>query len=155
MPLRGAPPRNRGYKILQSAPSRRSSLPYQGVSRIQQALRRVWPDMGNGKQPRISSYSLSIKTRELFGCQRSARTSFYLSPTPPTRHLMSVELLERLIGKLRSMYLEVSGAIWHLYAMQVAHNCAANCATTYLSARLHLGVNFWRYICKAMDTCPT
>ena len=70
---------------------------------------------------------------------------------------MTVKLLERLVGKLRSIHLVVPGAIGNFYAMQVAFTCsmAANRATAYLLARFHQDVHFWRELCEVMDTRPT
>ena len=57
----------------------------------------------------------------------------YLHSTPPSRRRMAVKSLERLVGKLRSMHLEVPGAIGHFYAMKVALTCSSHRATAYLS----------------------
>ena len=57
----------------------------------------------------------------------------YLPNIPPSRRRMAVKSLERLVGKLWSMHLEVPGAIGHFYAMKVALTCSSHRATAYLS----------------------
>ena len=52
------------------------------------------------------------------------------------------------------MNLEVIGAIYHFYSMQVVLTCAANRAIAYLLELFHLGMQFCREICEDMDTHP-
>ena len=77
-----------------------------------------------------------------------------LPNTPPTRCRMEVKSLERLIGNLWSMNLEVPGAIGHFYAMQLALTRAVNRATAYLLELLNLGMHFCIEICEDMDIRP-
>ena len=55
----------------------------------------------------------------------------FLVDTLPMRLCMVVKLLERLIGKIWSLHLAVTGDIGKFYTMQVALTCAwsTNCAT--------------------------
>ena len=61
-----------------------------------------------------------------------------------TQRHISAKKLERLIRKIRSMYLAMPGAISHFYAMQVSltRARAAKNATANISAQFHQDIKF-------------
>ena len=69
---------------------------------------------------------------------------------------MTVKSLERLIGKIRSMHFAIPGAIYYFYSMHVVLTSARSAyrTTTYLLARFHQYMHFWRELCEFMDIRP-
>ena len=71
-----------------------------------------------------------------------------------SQRLMSTKKLEQLIGKLRSMHLDIPGSVGHFYHLQMALTAAhqASQATYYLSKSFHRDVKFWQSLCADMGS---
>ena len=101
-----------------------------GLTSINKGLARDW---GWKTTKKIIGWVVNTNKVTLLLSPNHKTELLYLPNIPPSCRRMAVKSLERLVGKLRSMHLEVPGAIGHFYAMKVALTCSSHRATAYLS----------------------
>ena len=78
----------------------------------------------------------------------------YLLDIHPTWWRIPRKRLERLIGKLRSIYLAIPSAIGHFHYIQQALTQASQ-RRAYIFNNSHSEVSHWKQLCQSMKTRPT